>query len=67
MNTRCASPAETQVTRTFLIELYYGYAWGKAVITSIYPAGPQRPICLHRDELAFLRLWDRDRKRCGGG
>jgi len=29
--------ADTQVTPFFSVGLYYGYAWGKSVIQSIYP------------------------------
>jgi hypothetical protein len=29
--------ADYQVTRSFSTTLYYGHAWGKAVISSIYP------------------------------
>lgn len=32
--------ADYQVTRSFAATLYYGHAWGKAVISAIYPKNP---------------------------
>jgi hypothetical protein len=32
--------ADYQLTRSFSATLYYGHAWGKSVIRTIYPANP---------------------------
>ena len=33
----CDLSADYQITRSFAATLYYGHAWGKGVIASIYP------------------------------
>jgi len=36
--------ADYQITRSFSTTLYYGHAWGKGVISAIYPNDPNRQL-----------------------
>ncbi len=42
-----------QVTRDFSVGLYYAYAWGKAVIASIYPKDPNGQFAFIETNLRF--------------
>ena len=45
--------ADYQVTRTFAVGLYYGHAWGKAVIASIYPKDRNGQLAYVETNLRF--------------
>ena len=45
--------ADYQATRTFAVGLYYGHAWGKAVIASIYPKDPNGQLAYVETNLRF--------------
>jgi hypothetical protein len=45
--------ADYQVTRAFSTTLYYGHAWGKAVISTIYPNDPNGQLIFLETNLRF--------------
>ena len=45
--------ADYQFTKSFSVGLYYGHAWGKAVINSIYPKNPAGQFAYIETNLKF--------------
>jgi hypothetical protein len=45
--------ADYQLTKSFSTTLYYGHAWGKSVIRSIYPANPDGQFAYLESNLRF--------------
>jgi hypothetical protein len=49
----CDAGADYQATKAFSVGLYYGRAWGKAVVPSIYPRNPDGQMAYLETNLKF--------------